>query len=175
MKFTIVILCFYLISINCLFAQKAFKVDNSIKYLQIDTPIMWKLREYLLEHPTTFTKDVKGRVIPFTRDELIDMHKDDIIFVENLRHDSLSLSDSKIGIYRFGFLSLNEPSWLYLQYKNRIEFLDINQDRIHLHKILKRISRFYKKKPSLTPIEKIKMLERSIDVIYENAFEEISW
>lgn len=176
MKRAIFFLIVLLLNVTYAAAQKKDAVDlahNNI-IVKEDTVLLNKLKDYLLNHPSVFTKDSSGNFVNFTKEELIEMYKERLVYAANLRFDTISPDKSVVGIYRFGFSGFSERPWLYFRYKNKIEFIDLNQEEFKLNKILKRIRRFYRRYP-FTEIEKVRMLKGTIEVIHQNVYEDFSW
>ena len=173
-----VMFLFLVLLLNVTFsaAQKKEVVDFAQNNIIVnkDSILLGKLKDYLLNHPSVFTKDSSGKFVNFTKEELYEMYKEHLVYTANLRFDTISPDKSVVGIYRFGFSGFSERPWLYFKYKNKIEFIDLNQGELKLNKILKRIRRFYKRYP-FTEIEKVRMLKGTIEVIHQNVYEDFSW
>jgi len=136
------------------------------------------LSDYLSDHPTVQSvQTINGirKISPFTKEELLEMYEDHIIFSRNLKTDSVYFDKSAIGIYRFGYSDISEPNWLYLKYRDHIEFIDLDKKNFELNKVLKRINKFFKRNPSFTEKEKVKMLKGAMEVVYGNLYEVYSF
>ncbi len=176
MKRVIFLLTVLLLNVTYAAAQKKDAIDftqNNI-IVKEDTILLNKLKGYLLNHPSVFTKDSSGNFVNFTKEELIEMYKERLVYSANLRFDTISPDKSVVGIYRFGFSGFNERPWLYFKYKNKIEFIDLNQEELRINKVLKRIRKFYGKYP-FTEIEKVRMLKGTVEAIHQNVYEDFSW
>lgn len=161
---------------QCVYAQVdtlQTKVPKSVVFEE--NPLYDCLVNYLLDHPTIFTIDSNRKVIPFTKAELKERYEGTGIASVNLKTDSIYFDKSGTGIYKFGYMDIAEPKWLYLKYNDYIEFIDLNKKSFKLSKVLNRIHRFFRKNPSFTEKEKVKMLKRAMDVIYNNLYEEYSY
>jgi len=140
-----------------------------------NTELYAQLKDYLLRHPTVFAINSNGKPVPYTQAELKEQYEGVGISSQNLKTDSTYFDKSGVGIYKFGYMDLSEPKWLYLKYEGYIEFLDLNKKNFNLDKLLRQIRRFFKKNPSLTEKEKVKMLKGAMEVIYSNLYEVYSF
>jgi hypothetical protein len=126
-----------------------------------------------LKHPRLVKIDSNGNETPLSRYESINFYENHILTAVNLRYDSTYSDKSIIGIYRFGYVG--EPQYLYLKYRDHIEFVDLDKKTFRLENVLKKTYKFFRKSASFTEEEKVKMLKGVIEVIHSKLYEEISW
>jgi hypothetical protein len=129
-----------------------------------------QLQNYLIDHSYIYYRDSNNKRIPYSRKEVEELYGDVAIGHTNILSDTINCN--KIGIYRFGFLSLSEPRWLYLKHKKSIEFIEIE----HVQNIMKQLLRFFDMySSSFTEQEKIILVERVMKIVYDNRYAKYCW
>jgi hypothetical protein len=139
-----------------------------------DTILEKKLRKYLIEHIDFYTIDSAGKrkLDSFMQKE----YKDVSITSGNLKTDSILLDKNLLGIYSYRFADISSHPHLYIQYSNKIEFIELDSKNFRLNKLLKKIMKFFKKYSNqFTLQEKVKTIQGVMETIYNNKFEEYSW
>lgn len=135
-----------------------------------------KLKDFLMSHPTVGSQDSLGNFIPYTKEEMERQYSNVLISSSILKTDSIICDKNQIGIYSFGFASINDRRWLYLQYQNKIQFIDIDSESFDINKCAKKILSFLKKYDNkFSKEEKSMMLKKTFTIIYDNRYAIYSW
>ena len=162
------------IAIACIFLLISFNSANSQDKDNFvrDVELSAKLRKYLIDHIDIYTIDSLGKKMPFDSNYLQEEYGNVVIRSYNLKSDSIITNKQIIGFYKFSFACYSgcRPH-LYIQYPNKIEFIDLDSKSFSLKKIIKKINRFFKKYPNdFTLEEKVKTIEGVMNTIYYNKF-----
>jgi len=141
-----------------------------------DSKLKAILREYLLTHPDICSYDSTGKLVLLSKEEIEEYYGDALVGTKNLKNDSFITDKRNIGIYMFKFSSLSERPHLYIQYPDRIEFIEIESKDFNFEKALKKIIKLIHKYPDkFNQKERIKTLEGVMNVIYTYKYVDLGY
>ncbi len=150
-----------IVALSLLVDSNILAQDNFVK----DSTLDKHLRNYLISKSTTIVTDKNGQNIPL---EKVYAYETLFITAHNLKTDSILKNKKEIGIYSFKFASLTEKPYLYFQYPNKIEFIELDKN-FDLQKTVKRMMKFLKKYDNqFTLEEKLKTIGNAMEVVEYN-------
>ncbi len=154
----------FLVCLISIFANTSVSAQNNFVN---DSLLDRKLRNYLISRSSNVIIDKDSQVIPL---EMVYSNENILITSRNLKTDGTFNEEHGVGVYGFKFASLNEKPYLYFQYKNRIEFIELD-NHFNLQRVVKRILKFLKNHcTQFTLEERLKSIENTMEVIYFNKY-----
>lgn len=165
---TILFICFSIVYTGTVNSQGR---DNIVRDIELSDT----LRVYLLDHLDLHTFDSAGNAVPLDSAFLQEQYGQTCITSFNLKTDSIVMDKKMIGVYAFRFADISSRPHLYLQYPNRILFVDLDGE-FDLNQLLKKIMSFLDEiSDQFTLQEKVKTIEGVMEIVYLNKFADYSW
>ena len=146
--------------------------DNFVR----DTVLTKILRKYLIEHIDVYTLDSAGKKAPLDSAFIQEEYGNVFISSTNLKTDSIFSDKKLVGIYAYRFADVSSRPHLYIQFLNRLEFIDLDSKDFNLDKLLHKVMKFFKQySKEFTLQERVKTIQGVMETVYYNKFAEYSW